>query len=426
MASLHQQKGNRPGFKIRWREADGRQRTLWLGQQSKRAADTVFRHVSELIRAQQGGVRPDASSEQWANSVRGRIRKRLAELGLAAPEREALHSDQGRFLEAFVESYIQNHGGKPSTITNFRNAKSWLLKHFDGQTLLTEISSADCKRFHKFLLENLAVSTAEKITKRCKTMFTFAVDDRLLDQSPFDAVKLTGKVNRDRDYNVTREVVDTVIDHTGDHDWKAIFALARYAGLRRCELTVLKWTDVLWEQNKLRIDSPKTGVRFCPLFPEVYEHLLAASEAAPDGSVFVVRRYRRDSNLGTQANRIVESAGFDSWPKTFVNLRASRRTELEEQFPNHVVNSWLGHSSKVAERHYLQVTDDHWERASTDGGNARGNSTAPHPVSSAIEREKTTGKTPTEGQEFPEKRALAPPTGLEPVTRWLTATCSTN
>ena len=54
-----------------------------------------------------------------------------------------------------------------------------------------------------------------------------------------------------------------------------------------------------------------------------------------------------------------------------MNLRATRRTELQELFPDHVVNSWMGHSSRVAEKHYLQVTPDHWSKAI--GGNAGGN-----------------------------------------------------
>jgi hypothetical protein len=28
-----------------------------------------------------------------------------------------------------------------------------------------------------------------------------------------------------------------------------------------------------------------------------------------------------------------------------------------------VIDAWLGHSTRVAERHYLQVTDDHWAAA---------------------------------------------------------------
>ena len=51
-------------------------------------------------------------------------------------------------------------------------------------------------------------------------------------------------------------------------------------------------------------------------------------------------------------------------PKLFQNLRSSRSSELITQgFPAYVVTSWLGHSVKVANKHYNQVTDDHFRRA---------------------------------------------------------------
>ena len=51
MASLHKQGGNRPGYKIYMRDTDNRQRVLWLGNVSKRNAETIFLHASELERA---------------------------------------------------------------------------------------------------------------------------------------------------------------------------------------------------------------------------------------------------------------------------------------------------------------------------------------------------------------------------------------
>jgi hypothetical protein len=84
--------------------------------------------------------------------------------------------------------------------------------------------------------------------------------------------------------------------------------------------------------------------------------------------------------LRTRLSKILENAGLEVWPKLFVNLRASRRMELQEMFPDPVVNVWLGHSSRVAEKHYLQVTPEHWEKsAGSDveiGGNIRNSSIA--------------------------------------------------
>jgi hypothetical protein len=77
----------------------------------------------------------------------------------------------------------------------------------------------------------------------------------------------------------------------------------------------------------------------------------------------------RDIRLPTQANRrpqlerIIIRADLKPWPRLVQNLRSTRQTELEEQFPSHVVCAWIGNSIRVAEKHYLQVTEDHYRRA---------------------------------------------------------------
>lgn len=82
------------------------------------------------------------------------------------------------------------------------------------------------------------------------------------------------------------------------------------------------------------------------------------------GTEFVITRYRGgNTNLRTQLLRIINRAGLKPWPKLFQNLRSTRETELAESFPIHVVTAWLGNSQLVATKHYLQVTDAHFEEA---------------------------------------------------------------
>ena len=62
--------------------------------------------------------------------------------------------------------------------------------------------------------------------------------------------------------------------------------------------------------------------------------------------------------------RIIRKAGLRPWPKLFQNLRSTRESELAETFPMHVVCAWIGNSQPVAAKHYLQITDEHFEQAS--------------------------------------------------------------
>ncbi len=156
-----------------------------------------------------------------------------------------------------------------------------------------------------------------------------------------------------------------------DAQWRLIFALARFGGLRcPSEVLALTWDDVNWERNRIRVPSPKTehneggGSRIIPLFPELRPHLLEGFEEAEPGTQYVITRCRDSgTNLRTQMHRIIRRAGLEPWPKTFQNLRSTRETELAEQFPMHVVCKWIGNSQPVAAQHYLQLTDEHFERA---------------------------------------------------------------
>lgn len=72
-----------------------------------------------------------------------------------------------------------------------------------------------------------------------------------------------------------------------------------------------------------------------------------------------------NSNLRTGLLRILRRAAIKPWERLFHNLRASRQTELCDDFPSHVVADWLGNTPGVADKHYLLVTEQHFQKASS-------------------------------------------------------------
>ena len=91
----------------------------------------------------------------------------------------------------------------------------------------------------------------------------------------------------------------------------------------------------------------------------------------PPGTQHVITHYRDlNVNLRAQLERIIRRAGLEVWPKLFQNLRSTRETELTEEFPMHLLCKWIGNSQPVAAQHYLQLTDEHFDRA-VSGTNGR-------------------------------------------------------
>ena len=182
---------------------------------------------------------------------------------------------------------------------------------------------------------------------------------------------VSAKGNREKDYFVSRAESEAVLKACPDSQWKLIFALSRFAGLRcPSEHLALRRGDIDWARNQMLIHSPKTEhhegkqTRTVPIFLELRPYLDAVWDEADEETEFVITQWRNsETNLRTRFREIIGAAGLKPWPKTFVALRSTRRTELEVLFPSYVVNKWLGHSQQVAERHYLQVTEEHFAKA---------------------------------------------------------------
>lgn len=451
MASLHKQTGNRPGYKLRFRDAQGKQRVLWLGNISKKNADVICRHVTNLAEMVGNGLSADVDSLKWANEQRGRIRQRLAEWGYVGPERQNANAVESRLCKAFFDTYIQSRiDWDYKTRINYQQAANCFIKYTGKSRLLCDVNAADVDAWRLWMrvsgrreaTENApslgyAESTANKHAKRIKKLFAQAVRGKLIADSPAADQKIGGEVNRSRDHYIDASTITKILKHfetESQTEWALIFGLCRFAGFRcPTEVLGLTWSDVNWSENRLRIDSVKTGLRYCPIFPELRPLLDAAYNEAPEGAIHCIRRYRGNAaNLRSQFLRMLDRAGVKAWPKLFMNLRSSCRTDLQERFPDHVVNSWLGHSSRVAEKHYLQTTEAHWDRATTepvcpskgaidqqevDGGNTGGNIREHSQGFGTDSNEKNPENLTGEAQRFSGILIEVPPTGLEPVIR---------
>jgi len=435
----------RPNGRKVIRYLDGLKRPkISIGKASMADAISAKTHIEKLIasRVSGGGIPP--ATAQWLADIPAALAARLAGLGLCEPRR----APESLSVAGFLADYFSRRTDvKRGTKTRWKQTRRNLCDYFGENTALTAITEGKAHDFRRWLLthEGLANATTVKRVKDAKQFFEDALRHELITKNPFRSLKAADQSNSERSHFVPTDVAHAVLDACPDAQWRLIFALSRWGGLRcPSEHLALTWGDVNWERGRLRVPCVKTAghegkaERIIPLFDEIRRPLEEAFDAAEAGATFVVTRYRdTNANLRTQFLRIIRRAGVRPWPRLFNSLRASRSTELISQFPAHVATAWLGHSEKVARKHYWQVTDADYEAALNEGktwgaelGAVEGNLGPESGVatngeklqsnaSEAGEPSKTPGNTPifkdTQLISSGCKPPRVTPTGLEPV-----------
>jgi len=370
MASIDvESSGNR---RIMFRDVDGAQRSLRLGECSLAAAREVLGHVHDLLAAHRNGTEPSARTRAWLDQAGDVLHGRLEACRLVGP-RDRSVADVPT-LGAFIDGYLAQRGDvKPGTMNVLRQAKRHLCDQLGEHRRIDTVSVADADAFKAWLIgeRHAARSTVAKWIRYARHYFTVAHRRGLIASNPFAHLKGAVTGNPARRVFVPAADVQRIIDVAPDPQWKLLIALGRFGGLRiPSEALALRWNDIDFAGKRFIVRADKTahhadgGVRIVPMFPELVEHFQRVFDDAPEGTEHVITRYRDPAaNLRTQLVRYIAAAGLKPWGKPWQNLRASRATELADEYPSHVAAAWLGHTERIADAFYRQVTDDHFARA---------------------------------------------------------------
>ena len=379
--------GNR---RILFVAADGIRKTIRIGACPKRDAESLKIKVETLHSAKLLGNSLDRDTSLWLNALAEDVHAKLAAVGLVEPR----HKVDAPTVAGFVDAYLLERADlKTSTLLVMQQARIWLVRHLGENRILRDVTVADADAYRTTMIRGgLAKATIAKRTKYARHYFAVAKRRGLIDTNPFEHLKGAAKGDPSRRLFIPADTVATVVNHVADPQWKLLISLGRWGGLRvPSEALALKWTDVDIERKRFVVRAAKTehhddgGVRMVPMFPELVEHFRRVFDEAEVGAVYVISRYRNSAqNLRTQFQRFIEQAGVTPWPKPWQNLRVSRATELADRFPSHVCAAWLGHSEKIADAFYRQVTDSHFDRATLDAPSSKAaQNPAQHPSETA-------------------------------------------
>lgn len=348
--------------------SEKRPKYLTLATGDKKIATTVMNMVDRILEQQKTGE-PDRLLTNWLQNISDDMRARLERSGLIKPAVKAYT------LDAISEEFLSSKAAtwKAVTLRRRRHEHSWLVKYFKGRELDT-ITKKDASEYLTWLrvVNQLAPISINKLLKHAMAVFNYAIDCEYTSRNnPFRGVRVPNIVQRTKQY-ISIEYTEKLMEAAPTDEWKTLIALLRYGGLRPEEVILAEWSGVDFNNNTFTFRSPKTehhpgkDKRTIPLFPRVLRALRALCGDSKPEEGFILSSalwaHKRKitaaggSTIFNELKRFCRDADLELIDALPTNMRGSCSTDLKQAFPEYVVDTWLGHSKAIANRHYDVIT----------------------------------------------------------------------
>lgn len=268
-------------------------------------------------------------------------------------------------LRDWLDQFSILRAGEVSLRTdqNFDATFAYLREKLGEDRDIRKIKPADADDWRVWLrARGLSESTVCSHIRRAKVLFERACLRELIPRNPFDKLPSTDPAPTKDWYKLTEDEVSRLIDACPTNEWKRLVGLCAYAGLRRGEALRLLHSDIDLARRRLYVrpsgpyETTKERGRHCLL-----ECVLSDLMATGDKSAFVVGSLARMevSTVFKGMVGIQKRAGI-IFAHPFHTLRKWRASSWREQYPEFVVDGWLGHSASVARKHYVTIGEQYY------------------------------------------------------------------
>ena len=234
MASISTDKktGNR---RILFTGQNRKRKVIYLGNAPMKTALAIKARVESLAAAMLAGHAVDSDTAAWLGGLDRVLHEKLVAVGLATPRESATKTEKpaatlGPFLSQYIEGRTDMKGRSRAGLQ--QTARN-LIDYFSADCDMAIITPGDADEFRIHLRQTLADNTVRRRCSRAKQFFRAAVRKKLIPENPFGDMKgCTVKAVTDRFYFITREEAFKVLEACPTAEWRLIFALARFGGLR--------------------------------------------------------------------------------------------------------------------------------------------------------------------------------------------------
>lgn len=345
-------------------ELGGKERRVSLDSSYSRSdAKAAKEAIDGYFRAKKLGEPLDRKTRAFFDDAPKDLIKRFSVLGFDSVKKTLPICD-------VWEAYSRDQEGivKGSSLIHRETVWKRFTAYFPKDVRFPDLTQAKVQAFRDEMTRQYASTTVSKTVADLRAFGNWAVKREYAEENPFMMIERGATSNRSRDCQIPAEWTERILDACPTQEWRTLYCLWRHAGLRQQEPFGLKPSDVDLKRLRLTVHATKTeryadgGRRDAPICPILATELEAQLKTVSGDDRYLIWK-NRNVAIHSGFSAILRRAGLEPYPKLIQNLRSSCENDwVASGIPAHVVASWIGHSVKVQEAHYLRVLPEYFQR----------------------------------------------------------------
>jgi len=404
----------------RYTDRNGKRQTIYLGE-GVPDGDLVY-YAENLTRLVQHSKTPGSvlptEVQAFIDGVDYAFRKKLIEQGLIdETERDAYES--AATIGTLTDAFLEYHKNAPyNTMKGLKLAVGKLEEHFSRKRKIVDITSTDVKHYQDHLYKSYSEAYASCLCGRTKEICNRGIKEKLITsevfESTFAELEIGKMYNREREQYVTEDTYNKIVSACVNTELRFAFYLARFLAFRcPSECSSWRWSMIDFEAKRIKVlDVKRKKVRILPMFHYLYpflaellhyhrckpfisdvqsaglslkydsediinllrqngnKYIAAIAARFPKGQDWIFSEaFRNRKSRGKQLDQLLRKAKV-RLEKPFVNMRGTCESEWLEEHNIKAACEWTGNSIRVAEKHYLRISQETWLAATGDTSEA--------------------------------------------------------
>lgn len=333
--------------------------SLFLQYWNHTTQTNEYHFTKRYIYGIQDQYKEDKQKVKEAGRIRDEYRKGMLKAEAAGnPVSLSTPVAYKKLIDYFQEK-LDELDKRGNTYASYNNCLNYVKKSNLRNLALRNVTEGDCRNFSKFLKQNLYINSSIFYFQVLKIILNKAVtEDKLIQVNPAVNIKVGKKEDSKKEFLLEHEIkklIDTPIAQKYS-DIKNAFLFSCYTGLRLCDVSQIKFTDI--QNGYLVFRQQKTkNINRVPIKGTSQRITEKQRKVKKTGLIFGLDRQFSNMKINNILKKWIAEAGIEKHIFFHCSRNSFATLMLTNGVDVYTVTKLMGHKNVAMTEEYLNLID---------------------------------------------------------------------